>query len=222
VSQIVLLRLIISYFYLQFLNVYTMEILLETLPKYLYNIAIVFILARFLYYPRNGQREYMFTYIILSAVLGILCIMVKRVELGFGLALGIFAVFSLLRYRTISISIRDMTYLFLCAGITTKNSLTPDDTEFFRLFAGDVVLVILVTLGEFFLFRDKIVTKTILYNNLNLIHPDRKQELLNDLNKQFGISEVKKVQIGRIDTIKGSARIKVTFKDMDNANLPDE
>lgn len=215
------------FFYFCFYSIFIfneriMEFFFETLLRFWYTIIVVFIFARFLYYPRKGQKEFMFTYIILSSVLAILCIMVKRVELSFGLALGIFAIFSLLRYRTISISIREMTYLFLCSGIAAKNSLAPDDMEFFRLLISDGVLLILAGLGEYFLFRDTYVSKTILYNKPAYAHPDRKQELLNDLSMQFGIRDVKDLKIGRIDTLKGSVRLKVIFKDTNNMNLADD
>ena len=199
-----------------------MEIFFPTFSRLLYTIGVIFILARFLYYPRNGNKEFMFTYIVLATILAILCILIKRVDLSFGLALGIFAIFSLLRYRTVSISIRDMTYLFLCAGIAAKNSLYPDEMEFYRLLFTDSLILVLVAVSEFFLFRQKHITKTIIYNNPGLVHPDKRKELLDDLQKQFGISEVKEVKFGRIDTLKHSVRMKVTFKDDSNAHLPDD
>lgn len=199
-----------------------MEVFIETAIIFWYTIGVVFIIARFLYYPRKGQKEFLFTYIILAGVLGILCIMIKRVELSFGLALGIFAIFSLLRYRTVSISIREMTYLFLCSSIAAKNTLAPDDMEFFRLLASDGFLLILAVLAEMFLFREKNISKTIIYDKLNLIHPDNKPELLEDLKQRFGIAEVEELKFGRIDTLKNSVRLKIIFKDQNNSHLSDE
>ena len=147
--------------------------------------------------------------------------MIKRVELSFGLALGIFAIFSLLRYRTVSISIREMTYLFLCSSIAAKNTLAPDDMEFFRLVSSDGFLLIIAVLAEMFLFREKDVSKTIQYDKLNFIHPDHRTELLEDLDQRFGISEIRELKFGRIDTLKNSVRLKVIFKDKNNSHLSD-
>ncbi len=102
-----------------------MGLFFTTFLKFWYTVAIVFILARFLYFPRKGKKEYLFTYILLAAMIALLCIIISRLEISFGFALGIFAIFSLIRYRTEPISPREMTYIFLSTGIAAKNQLAP-------------------------------------------------------------------------------------------------
>jgi hypothetical protein len=148
--------------------------------------------------------------------------MVKRVELSLGFALGIFAIFSIIRYRTTPISPREMTYIFLSAGIAAKNSLVPDDIGFWKLVISDISLLLLIGLLEYFLFRQKLSTKKMIYSNMELIHPDRREDLKNDLNQRFGISHIEKIKVGRIDSQKNAARLLIYFKDPDKNNFEDE
>ena len=196
-----------------------MEIFLPTLLKFCYTIAVVFILARFIYYPGKGQREYLFTYILLSAIIAELCILISRVDMSFGFALGIFAIFSLIRYRTAPISPREMTYTFLCVGIAAKNHLAPLDMEFYKFLVTDGIILLLSAIAEHLLFREKDVTKSLVYDKLELIHPERREDLLLDLEKRFGITGVKKVKTGEINAPKGSVRMLVVFTDPSDSNL---
>jgi len=93
--------------------------------------------------------------------------------------------------------------------------------EFFRLVSSDGFLLIIAVLAEMFLFREKDVSKTIQYDKLNFIHPDHRTELLEDLDQRFGISEIRELKFGRIDTLKNSVRLKVIFKDKNNSHLSD-
>ncbi len=190
-----------------------MELFTSTLIKFWYTIFIVFILARFLYYRYNGKKELLFTYILLSAIISFLCILISRVELSLGFALGIFAIFGIIRYRTTQVSPREMTYLFLCVGTAAKNILAPVEIDFYRLVISDISILLLAGLAEYFLFRRSNYSKTIIYNNLELIHPERRNELEEDLSTKFGINHINKIEVGDINTAKKFAKIQVHFRD---------
>ena len=196
-----------------------MEIFIPTFLKFIYTIAVVFILARFLYYPGKGQKEYLFTLILLSVIISELCILISRVDMSFGFALGIFAIFSLIRYRTAPISPREMTYIFLSVGIAAKNHLAPLDMEFYKFLVTDGVVLLLAAIAEHFLFREKYVTKSLIYDKLELIRPERREDLLSDLKQRFSITGVKKVKTGEINAPKGSVRMLVEFTDPSDSNL---
>ncbi len=199
-----------------------MDVFIPTMLKFWYTIAVVFIMGRFFYYPNKGKKEYLFTFLLLAAVIAFICILVKRVELSLGFALGIFAIFSIIRYRTTPISPREMTYIFLSAGIAAKNSLVPDDMPFLKLLSSDISLLLIAGLLEYFLFRGKVICKSIIYDNLRLINPDIREELKNDLKQRFGISEIEKIKVGKIDAVKNTVRLMVYFKDPDENNFEDE
>lgn len=193
----------------------------STLFKLCYTILIVFLLTRFLYYPNNGRKEYLFTYIQLATIIALLCILISRVEMSFGFALGIFAIFSLIRYRTAPISPREMTYIFLSTGIAAKNLLAPLDIAFYKLIVTDAFIFVTAGLSEYFLFRGRTREKLINYNNLELIHPNKKKELLRDFEQNFGITQITKIEFGKIDTLKNNVRIKVTFIDNSKSHFDD-
>ncbi len=198
-----------------------MELFTIALIKFWYIMLIVFILGRFIYYPNKGKREFLFTYLMLATIIAILCILISRIDFSIGFALGIFAVFSIIRYRTVPISPREMTYIFLAAGIAAKNALVPDDIDLFKVITSDASILLIAGVSEYFLFRDKLSTKLIIFDNLELIRPAKRQELTNDLELRFGITGIVGIKIGRIDTIKNSVRIQVDFKDPDDHNFSD-
>jgi hypothetical protein len=199
-----------------------MDLLFTTILEFWYIMLVVFILGRFIYYPNQGKREFLFTYQLLAAIISILCILISRVEFGIGFALGIFAVFSIVRYRTEPISPREMTYIFLAAGIAAKNSLVLDEILFYRMILADVFILVTAWVAEYFLFRKQPTTKLLIYDNLELIHPDKRLELTNDLDQRFGISGVEKIQVGRVDAVKNSARLLIAYQDPDNNNFDDK
>ena len=190
--------------------------------EFWYTIAIVFILGRFLYYTNNGRKEFLFTYVLLAAVIFLICVLVKSVELSLGFAIGIFAIFGILRYRTVPISPREMTYIFLCAGIAAKNALVPNDIEFYKILVTDGSLLLLTGGLEYFLFRKEYDSKSLTYNNLELIHPDRREELIRDLDQRYGIKKIDKVKVGKIDSVKNSVRLQIHFRDTGDNNFKDE
>lgn len=196
-----------------------METLLPTLLKFVYTLLVVFVLARFLYYPGKGQKEYLFTYVLLAAIIAELCILISRVEMSFGFALGIFAIFSLIRYRTAPISPREMTYIFLSVGIAAKNHLAPLDIEFYKLMITDGVILLIAAIAEKLLFRAPGIVKTVIYDNLENIHPGKKEALLSDLQQRFGISDVQKVTIEKIDAPKSAVTMNVEFIPSENSNF---
>ncbi len=196
-----------------------MDTLLPTLLKFGYTLLVVFVLARFLYYPGKGQKEYLFTYVLLAAIIAELCILISRVEMSFGFALGIFAIFSLIRYRTAPISPREMTYIFLSVGIAAKNHLAPLNIEFYKLMITDGIILLIAAIAEKLLFRAPGMVKTVIYDNLENIHPGKKEALLSDLQERFGISDVQKVTIEKIDAPKNAVTMNVEFIPSENSNF---
>ena len=132
-----------------------------------------------------------------------------------GAAFGLFAVFSMLRYRTEDISIKDMTYLFLTIAIglvcaVTKIKDAPDSLEY--LFLGGICLVILIVtyLLESNVLMKKEMAKLIVYENIELIQSNRQDELLADIKNRTGIN-VHRISIQKIDFLKDAAQIKVYY-----------
>jgi hypothetical protein len=197
-------------------------LLVEALIDFVYTISLVLIISGLLYYRRNGKKAFFFTYVLVAAIIFQLCIMLARVPMELGFAIGIFAIFGIIRYRTSPINPREMTYLLVCAGIAAKNALAIDHIEYFKIVLGDALLLGLIILMELVIFKKSMMIKTIVYNRLDLLHEDLRPQLKSDLETSFGIKNIEKIHVGRIDTLKNSAVLKVHFNDTGNQHYSEE
>ena len=197
-------------------------LVLEFLFDFVYTVLVVVIISGLLYYRNNGKKTFVFTYILVSAVVFQLCLMLVRVPMELGFAIGLFAIFGIIRYRTISINPREMTYLLVSASIAAKNALAIDHVGYYKIVVSDLLLLVVIILLELLLFKKRIMTKSIVYNKLELIHEDVRPQLISDLETSFGIKNIEKVKVGKIDTIKQSAQLKVFFQDTEDQNFSEE
>lgn len=183
--------------------------------RLLIDLVSVFILVRIIYYPIYKHRELFFTYFIFNVVIFLISFLLNKVDLSMGAAFGLFAVFSMLRYKTEEIAIKDMTYLFLVIAIglvcaVTKIKDTSDNVEYLFLIAINVVVLVITYLLESNLLMKKEVVKTILYENIELIKADKKEELLADLKNRTGFN-VHRYSVHKIDFLKDAAQIKIYY-----------
>lgn len=197
-------------------------LLFEALIDFAYTIILVLIISGLLYYRRNGKKAFFFTYVMVSAIIFQLCMMLARVPMELGFAIGLFAIFGIIRYRTSPINPREMTYLLVCAGIAAKNALAIDHIEYFKIVITDAALLGLIILMELVIFKKSMTIKTIVYSKLDLLHEDLRPQLISDLETSFGIKNIEKIQVGRIDTLKNSAVLKVHFQDTGDQHFSEE
>lgn len=183
--------------------------------RFVVDFISVLVLIRLVYFPIYKKRELFFTYFVFNIVIFMICFLLNKVDLSMGAAFGLFAVFSMLRYRTEDISLKDMTYLFLVIAIglisaVTKIKGADDSTE--ALFVGVInsLIIIVAYLLESKLLMKKESVKTIIYENINLIEASREQELIEDIKRRTGIN-VHRVSIQKIDFMKDSAQIKIFY-----------
>lgn len=196
--------------------------LLTFIIDFSYTIALISIIAGFLYYRRNGQKAYFFTYVLVAAVVFQLCMILVRIPMELGFAIGLFAIFGIIRYRTSPINPREMTYLLVSVGIAAKNALSIDSMEDYKILISDALIVLIIVLLELLLFKKSSKVKIIVYNKLDLIHEDLRPQLISDLETSFGIKNIKKIQVGKIDTVRNSAQLKVYFLDTEDQNFSPE
>jgi hypothetical protein len=179
------------------------------------DLASVFILIRMIYFPIYKHRDLFFTFFIFNLIIFLISFLLNKVDLSMGAAFGLFAVFSMLRYRTEDISIKDMTYLFLCIAIGLTSAVTKikdadDYLEYIFLGGINVVVLVITYLLESNLLMKKEVTKVLIYENIEMIRSDKKEELLADIRLRTGFN-VHRISIQKIDFLKDSAQIKIYF-----------
>jgi hypothetical protein len=181
------------------------------------DLTSVFILVRFIYYPIYKHRELFFTYFIFNIVIFLISFLLNKVDLSMGAAFGLFAVFSMLRYKTEEIAIKDMTYLFLVIALglvsaVTKIKDTADHIEYIFLVGINAVVLLITYLLESNIFMKKESVKTILYENIEMIREGKQDELMADLKLRTGFN-VHRYSIHKIDFLKDAAQIKIYYYD---------
>ncbi|MGQ1948341.1 DUF4956 domain-containing protein [Geofilum sp. OHC36d9] len=173
------------------------------------NLLVTAGIIRFLYYPRSQRRDYFFSFIITSTTIFMLLFMLDNVKIQVGFALGLFAIFGILRYRTDTLPIREMTYLFMIIGISVINALEKH-VSYPDLFATNFIFIGVTWLMESSKVLRHVTSKLIVYEKIDLVRPDRYPELLDDLRERTGIP-INKAEVGGIDFLKDTAVIKVYY-----------
>jgi hypothetical protein len=194
----------------------------ELLLRFSLNICVVIIIVRLLYYPIAKRKDYLFSFILISILIFLLCFLLESVKLQLGFAFGLFAIFGIIRYRTNAIPIKEMTYLFILIGISVINALTNKKISWAELIFTNLVLVYLVYgLEKLWLVKHE-SSKQIIYEKVDLIKPQRREELKKDLEERTGL-KINRIDIGRIDYLRDTARLIVYYYEEDNRiNLADE
>ena len=191
------------------------EDFLSLIIRFAFNTIVILIAVRWLYYPVTKRKDYLFTYIIISSVIFLLCFLLENVKLQLGFALGLFAIFGIIRYRTDTVPIKEMTYLFLVIGISVINALANKKVSYTELiFTNAVLLILAYLLEKVFLLKHE-STKTIIYEKIDLIRENRREELMKDLEERTGL-KINRIQIGRIDFLRDVARIKIFYFEVDD------
>jgi hypothetical protein len=187
---------------------------LELVARFGFNTLVIIIAVRWLYYPATKRKDYLFTYILISVIIFLLCFLLENVKLQLGFALGLFAIFGIIRYRTNPIPIKEMTYLFLVIGISVINALANKKVSYAELiFTNLSVLSVAFLLEKVFLLKHE-STKTVLYERIDLIKGDRRAELMKDLEERTGL-KINRIEIGRINFLRDTVRIKLFYFESD-------
>ena len=202
---------------LEFLGtpVYDAEDFWKLITKGIFNLLIILIIVRYIYYPVTRNKDYLFTYLLISLTVFLLCVLLDSVKLQLGFALGLFAIFGIIRYRTDPIPIKEMTYLFLVIGISVVNALANKKISHAELVFANLLLVF-VTFGmeRIWLLRHE-TRKNIIYEKIELIKPENKDELLKDLKERTGL-DIVRYEIRRIDFLKDIANIRIFYYEDDS------
>jgi len=184
---------------------------LELLLRFTLNMTVILILVRCLYYSTTKRKDYLFTYILISTLIFLLCYLLASVKLQIGFALGLFAIFGIIRYRTSSIPIKEMTYLFLIIGVSIINSLADTKTSVAEvLFTNFVIILITFGLEKIWLLKHEL-SKTIIYEKIDLIKPEDHLQLIEDLERRTGIKKINRVEVGKIDFLKDTCTLKIFY-----------
>ena len=174
-----------------------------------FNLLISWILVHLLYYRKASRKDYYFTFLMFSSAMFILLFVLENIKLQIGFALGLFAIFGMIRYRTETIPVREMTYLFVLIAISIVNGLALN-MSYAELLLANCLILLLTWILESGRLIAHTSTKLVTYDRIDLIVPQRREELIADLEKRIGV-KVMSVEVGSVDFLRDSAFIKITY-----------
>ena len=192
------------------IDLYDSKDLVKLLFKFSIDLLFLFIIVRVIYYRIKDEKDYVFTFFMFNILTFFICYLLRKVPMEMGFALGLFAVFGILRYRTEAIPIRQMTYLFIVIGLSMINSLANKSISWFEILLANSIITIITYLIDRVWFSTIELTKTILYEKIELIKPENEQELIEDLKQRTGLKIVA-VKVDKVDFLRDTAQIKIYY-----------
>lgn len=180
--------------------------------KFLLNFTFLFVTVRYIFYRNNRDKDYLFTFIIFNIITFFVCVLFRKTNMEMGFAFGLFAVFGIIRYRTETIPFKEMTYLFIVIGLAMINALSNKKISHVEILFVDLMIVATTYGIETIWFNNHERSKTIVYEKIDMIKPEKEAELIADLKERTGL-EVFKVSVGNIDFLKDVAEVKIYYKE---------
>ena len=185
--------------------------LTELIIRLVLNTLIIFIITHFIYNKKKRKKDFYFSYLAIGLTVFLLCFLLNSVKLQLGFALGLFAVFGIIRYRTDAIPIKEMTYLFVIIATSLINALSNKKISHAELVLTNIVIVLSIGWLEKKLTNNEIHAITIHYEMIENIHKNNKKEFIADLNKRTGLKVVD-YEIHRIDFLRDTAEITLFYE----------
>jgi hypothetical protein len=177
-----------------------------------FNLLVALIVVRFIYYPSTHNKSYVFTFLAFNTVIFFVLVFLNSIEIGVGVGFGLFAIFSILRYRTDPIPIREMTYLFIISALPLMNASGTGGGVWPQLVLANLAIVIILLVLEREWGFHYEASKQIVYEKIELIRPDRRAELIEDLEERTGL-KILRVVVGKVDFLHDVTNLKIYYDD---------
>ena len=155
--------------------------------RFLLNLFFLTGIVKFIYYKHNQKREYLFTFYLIGIVVYFLCFTLKKYELDLGMALGLFAIFGIIRYRTLPLEVKEMTYLFVVIGVAVMNALSNKKMSYAEIIAANTIILLALYFLERYWARTETLSKEVIYEIIENIRPENHELLKADLEKRLGV-----------------------------------
>ena len=191
--------------------------------RFFFNTLFISIIIRYIYYAKTPRKNYLFTFYLISVITFVICFALKKLDIDTGMGLGLFAIFGIIRYRTNTMRIREMTYLFIAIGLSVINALSGKQVSYAELLFINVAVLAIVYFMENWWLVSNEVTKTITYEKIENIKPANSAILKADLENRTGLV-INKVIVGKVDFLRDTAEVKIFFNhddQQDNSDIDD-
>lgn len=184
-----------------------------TVIRFAFNLIVCWTIIHFFYYKKANRKDYYFTFIMFAAVIFLIISLMENMKMNIAYALGLFAIFGMIRYRTETIKIREMTYLFVVMGLSIVNGMALS-TSYAELLMVNLLVVLIVWVLDGTKVLKHTATKIILYDRIENTKHGKEAELKADLIERTGL-DILKVEVGHIDYLRDVAYVKVYYKPID-------
>lgn len=185
--------------------------------KLLMNLVFTLAIIRFIFYPIYKDRDYIFTTLMINVSVFLVCFLLGSIKLKIGFAFGLFAVFSIIRYRTEQIPIREMTYMFIVIIIAVINSISDKSISLSELLLANTAILITIYIIENNYLSEREFVKVIRYEKIDLIKPENYKLLIADLKERTGF-DIKRAAIESIDFLNDTASLRIVYRFPVNIN----
>ena len=179
--------------------------------RFFINLFFLTAIVKYIYQKNNENKDYFFTFYAIGIVVFFLCFTLKKYELDLGMALGLFAIFGILRYRTVPLDVKEMTYLFVIIGISVMNALSNKKMSYIEIVTANSAIVFGLYWLELYWSSNFMLSKKIVYETIENIHPDNHEKLKKDLEERLGI-EIYDFEIGDVNFLRDTAQITIRYK----------
>jgi len=184
--------------------------------RFSFNLFIAFVIIKLIYHRDYKGNDFVFTYFMFNTLIFFFAYILGNLDINMAFGFGLFAVFAILRYRTDPIPIKEMTYLFIVITIGVINALSGNQVVFIELLFANVTIVLLTFLLERHwvnnLPDNGLSSKTVVYNNMEMIKPENHQALIDELAEKTGLSIVS-CKIGRLNFVENQVNVKLYYKE---------
>ena len=182
--------------------------ILHLVMRFAFNLLVSWIVVHFFYYRKSKRRDYYLTFMVFASAMFLLLFLLDSIKLQIGMTLGLFAIFGMIRYRTETIPVREMTYLFAIIAMSVINGLALS-VSYAELIVANLLMLGLIWVLEGVRIHNR-SAKLVLYDRIDLIVPEKREELIADLEKRLGL-KIDNIEIGHVDFLKDAAYIKVYY-----------
>ena len=182
------------------------------LMRFAITLIFLFILIRIIYFRYTKKEKFLFTFFLIGIIVFFICIMLKEVNIAVGMGLGLFAIFSILRFRTRNFSLKDMAYIFTVIGISVINSVNMPDFPLYGFLIINFIIVISAFVLEEFMRKNSFEKQSVVYDELELLKPANKHKLIKDLSTRTGL-DIIRIKILNIDFKKETSQLEIYYKE---------
>lgn len=186
----------------------------ELMFRFGVDLLFIYLIIMLIFYKRYKQKNYAVSCVLINISVFVVCILLNSLKLKIGFAFGLFAVFSIIRYRTEQIPIKEMTYLFLAIIVAVMNALSVKKISHAEMLLCNLLITLSVYVLEMHCLRRGLNAKLVRYEKIELITPAKKPEMLSDLKERTGL-EVVNAYIVSIDFLNDTASLKVFYRERD-------